>query len=424
MSTTSITRRGAVAAGILGATGATTLLTACDARPAPHEPAPTAPILHDNAGDSSRPSSSATDGSADATDEASSRAEQIIARMTLEQKVAQLFFVTPEGLTGAERATIAGSMTRDALAEIPVGGLVYFQQNLVGAQQVRDLLAGTRELACQAGAGIAPFLGVDEEGGPLVARVARSGLFDVPVFPNMADIGATGDAARAAEVGTAIGTYLRDIGFNVDFAPDADVLTNPANTAIGPRSFGSDPELVATMVSAKVEAMLETGVLPCVKHFPGHGDTAGDSHTGAVYAERTRAEIESCEFAPFRAAIDARCPFVMVGHIETPNFAADGLPASLSPAMMNDVLRHELGFTGIIISDSFRMGAITQAFAPADAAVRFFQAGGDMLLMPADLRAAYQGVLAAVAAGTLTAERIDESVQRVLAAKERAGLLT
>ena len=350
-------------------------------------------------------------------------AELALERLTLKQKVAQLFIVTPEQLTGASRATVAGGMTRDALAQIPVGGLCYFSQNIVGNQQLRDMLAGTRELALQSGAGIAPFLTVDEEGGPLVARVANSGLFDVPRYPNMAEIGATGDTALAAEVGTTIGSYLHDIGFNIDFAPDADVLTNPSNPVIGARSFGSDPDLVAAMVAAEVDAMLKTGMLPCIKHFPGHGDTAGDSHTGAVYTQRTRAEIEAAEFKPFIAGIDAGCPLVMVGHIETPNFAADGLPASLSPVMLTDVLRGQLGFKGAIVSDSFAMGAIAQNYAPADAAVRYFQAGGDILLMPADLRAAYDGVLAAVQGGALTEERIDESVLRVLTAKETAELL-
>ena len=276
-----ISRRHAVAAGVMGVA----LLSGCDA-------APEAPGIADTPEITDRPGSSPV---VENPDPEPTPAEKALARMTLEQKVAQLFFVTPEGLTGASVATVAGTLTADALAQIPVGGLVYFSQNLESAQQVRDLLSGTAALCRDAGAGIAPFLGVDEEGGPLVARIANSGLFDVPRFPNMADIGATGDPAQAAAVGTAIGTYLHDIGFNVDFAPDADVLTNPSNTAIGARSFGADPSLVASMVAAEVEAMRETGTLPCVKHFPGHGDTAGDSHTGAVYAERLRVDMDGKE---------------------------------------------------------------------------------------------------------------------------------
>lgn len=352
-----------------------------------------------------------------------SRVERIIASMTLEEKVAQLFIVTPEQLTGVSQATIAGRVTQDALMRYPVGGLCYFGRNIVGEWQLKDMLSGTSAYCASAGAGIRPFLAVDEGGGPLVARIANSSAFDVERFPSMAEVGASGDAATAARVGSSIGSYLREIGFNVDFAPVADVLTNSANAVIAPRSFGSDPTLVASMVAAEVKAMLETGTLACVKHFPGHGDTAGDPHTGAVSSSRSKSEIESCEFLPFKAAIDAGCPMIMVGHIETPNYAADGLPASMSRVMVTDVLRGQLGFEGVIVSDSLSMGAIVSRFSPADAAVRFFQAGGDCLLIPQSFPDAYDGVLAAVESGSLGEDRIDESVARVLRAKQRAGML-
>lgn len=347
----------------------------------------------------------------------------VLDRMTLDEKVAQLFVVTPEALTGMGQVTAAGDTTRDALKRYPVGGLCYFAQNITGADQLRRLLADTRSLCDEVGAGIAPFLTVDEEGGPLVARIANSGYFDVQRFPDMAEIGATGDTSQAANVGRVIGAYLRDIGFNVDFAPVADVLTNPANQVIGPRAFSGDAGTVSQMVAAEVPAMLGEGVLPCVKHFPGHGDTEGDSHTGAVCSMRTRDEVEQCELAPFRAGIEAGCPMVMVGHIETPNFAADGLPASLSKTMMTDVLRGELGFDGVIVSDSFSMGAITQNYDPADAALRFIQAGGDLILMTPDLTAAHKGLMDALDDGTLAESRVDESVVRILKAKRAAGLL-
>lgn len=350
--------------------------------------------------------------------------QQKIDSMTLEQKVAQLFVTTPEQLTGVSQAVVAGSATQRALDDIPVGGLCYFAQNITGDQQLRDLLSGTYDMASCSGAGIAPFLAVDEEGGSLVARVANSGYFDVQRFPNMAEVGATGDETQAAHVGAAIGEYLHEIGFNVDFAPVADVLTNPRNKVIGPRAFSSDPDVVAQMVPAEVAAMLETGTMPCIKHFPGHGDTAGDSHTGAVVSKRTADEIRACEYKPFQAGIEAGCPFVMVGHIETPNLAADGLPASLSKTMITDELRGRLGFEGVVISDSFVMGAITRRYAPDDVAVRFIQAGGDMILMPENLQEAYRGVLAAVDGDAIEESRIDESVERILEVKKCAGILT
>lgn len=349
--------------------------------------------------------------------------QQKLESMTLEQKVAQLFVVTPEQLTGVSQAVVAGSATQRALDDIPVGGLCYFAQNITGSQQLRDLLANTCDIASRSGAGIAPFLTVDEEGG-MVARVANSGYFDVESFSNMAEVGTTGDETKAAYVGTTVGTYLHEIGFNVDFAPVADVLTNPRNEVIGLRAFSSDPGVVAQMVSAEVAAMLETGTMPCIKHFPGHGDTAGDSHTGAVVSKRTADEIRACEYKPFQAGIEAGCPFVMVGHIETPGLAADGLPASLSKTMITDELRGRLGFEGVVISDSFVMGAITQRYASADVAVRFIQAGGDMILMPENLQEAYRGVLAAVDGGAIEKSRIDESVERILEVKKRAGILS
>ena len=414
-----LTRRGAVRALGLFAFGA---LAGCGSR---REDAPEAAASPDAAAtaDLSGSAEAAAPTTEAAQAASASPVDAVLGRMTIEQKVAQLFFVTPEGLTGVGQATRAASRTARALGEIPVGGLVYFSKNIAGAHQLRSLLADSVELSRAAGAGVAAFTGVDEEGGPLVARVANSGHFDVRKFPNMAAIGAWGDASRAWDVGSTIGSYLRDIGFTVDFAPDADVLTNPRNTAIGARSFGSDPAIVSSMVAAEVSAMLETGVLPCAKHFPGHGDTAADSHTGEAVSERTLEQLEACEYEPFRAAIGAGVPLVMVGHIKTPNAAADGLPASLSPTQIRQTLREELGFEGVIVSDSFGMGAITQLYDSAAAAVMFLEAGGDMVLMPEDLRQAYEGVLAAVHSGELDEARIDESVRRVLVAKQRVGLL-
>lgn len=357
------------------------------------------------------------------SDAPASAAERILADMTLEQKVAQLLWETPEQLTGIGVATAAGDTTREALAAIPVGGLVYFSQNIVDADQLTGMLAASQDMSREVGGGVPLFLGVDEEGGPLVARVANSGIFDVPTFPNMAEVGATGDTAQAAQVGSTIGGYLADIGFNVDFAPVADVLTNPANTVIGPRAFGSDPQLVAGMVAAEVEAMTQTGVLPCPKHFPGHGQTAGDSHTGVAVSDRTLDELRACEFLPFKAAIEAGAPFVMVGHIKTPAASGDDLPATLSPTAIDGWLRGELGFAGVVVSDSFAMGAIADYYDQTDAAVRFLQAGGDLILMTPTPEETYQGILAAVGDGTLTESRIDEGVLRILAAKDALGLL-
>ncbi len=334
----------------------------------------------------------------------------------------QLFMVRPEQLAGEVSRLAASSQLGDSLERFPVGGVCLFSQNMQTAQQVEDFLAQAH--SCWRNAGIpSPFLAVDEEGGDLVARVANSGLFNVRRVPNMGEVGASGDPARAADVGAAIAGYLADIGFNVDFAPVADVLTNPNNPVIGPRSFGSDPQLVGDMVAAQVKAMLEAGVLPCAKHFPGHGDTSEDSHTGAAVTQRTAQELAACEYVPFKKAIAAGCPMVMVGHIQAPQVNGNDLPASLSSQMIDGVLRGELGFEGVVVADSFEMGAVIQAFDAGEAAVRFIQAGGDLILLPLDLELAYQGVLSAVREGEISQERLDQSVLRILRAKGRAGLL-
>lgn len=347
---------------------------------------------------------------------------EILAGMTLEQRVGQLFMVRPEQLAGEASRLAVSSPLSEALGEVPVGGVCLFSQNMETAGQVKDFLA--QAPSCWRGAGIpSPFLAVDEEGGDLVARVANSGLFDVEGVPNMEAVGATGDPLQAGEVGSSIAGYLSSIGFNVDFAPVADVLTNPDNPVIGPRSFGSDPSLVGEMVVAQVRAMLDGGVLPCAKHFPGHGDTREDSHTGAAVTERSADQLTACEYVPFRMAIDAGCPMVMAGHIQAPRISGDNLPASLSPKMIEGVLRGELGFDGVVVADSFEMGAITQAFDADEAAVRFIEAGGDLILLPIDLRKAYRGVLDAVRAGRISPERIDRSALRILDAKRLAGLL-
>ena len=405
MAKSKLTRREIL--GMLGLAGASVALSSCGldqdpegaATPGAVASVPSAPVTTVPA----MPDSSVT--------------ERILGTMTLEQKVAQLFFVTPEQLTGTDCVTEAGETMEAALATLPVGGVICFSQNIETPGQLCEMLANAGRFSTEVAAGIPVFLGVDEEGGPLVSRIANSPAFDVATFPHMAAIGGAGDVTQAERVGTAIGSYLHEIGFNVDFAPVADVLTNPENTVIGPRSFGTDSQLVADMVVAEATAMLATGVLPCVKHFPGHGDTNADSRAGEAVSTRTREDLDSCEFEPFRRAIAAGVPLVMVGHIKTPNAAADDLPASLSRVMIGETLRRELGFGGIIISDSFQMGAVTERFSPAEAAVKFLEAGGDMILMPEDLDAAYQGVLDAVASGILSRERIDESCLRVLGTK-------
>ena len=342
------------------------------------------------------------------------RATDKTASLTLEQKVAQLFIVRPESITGVDTVTQAGPATEEALRAYPVGGIAYFQKNLLDPDQTAAMLANAQAYSEET-VGLPLFTCVDEEGGT-VSRVGGNPGFPIENVGDMADVGAAGDPAAAEEVARTIGTYLRDLGFNVDFAPDADICGDPAVDVMALRSFGTDPQLVAAMVEAQVEGFESAGMLCTAKHFPGIGGVMGDSHEGAIVSEKTLDELRAFELVPFEAAIAADVPFVMVGHLSAPNATGDVVPASINPAIVTDLLREELGYRNLIITDSMGMGAVGDV-TPEQVGVAALEAGVDIVLMPEDFAATYQGVLDAVHDGRLTEARIDESVQRVVRVK-------
>lgn len=342
------------------------------------------------------------------------RAADKTASLTLEQKVAQLFIVRPESITGVDTVTQAGPATEEALRAYPVGGIAYFQKNLLDPDQTAAMLANAQAYSEEA-VGLPLFTCVDEEGGT-VSRVGGNPGFPIENVGDMADVGAAGDPAAAEEVARTIGTYLHDLGFNVDFAPDADICGDPAVDVMALRSFGTDPQLVAAMVEAQVEGFESAGMLCTAKHFPGIGGVMGDSHEGAIVSPKTLDELRAFELVPFEAAIAADVPFVMVGHLSAPNATGDVVPASINPAIVTDLLREELGYQNLIITDSMGMGAVGDV-APEQVGVAALEAGVDIVLMPEDFAATYQGVLDAVHDGRLTEARIDESVQRVVKVK-------
>ncbi len=342
-----------------------------------------------------------------------------IEAMSLEEKVSQLFFVTPEALTSAWPVTEVNEELQTALQETPPGGIILFASNITGEDQLKAFLKDMKQTAKT------PLLtGIDEEGGPLVARIANSGLIDVPAVSSMYEIGQTGDPANAAAAGKTIGTYLHELGFSLDFAPDADVLVDPNNVEIGSRSFGEDPQLVAQMAWAYAEALEKEGVLPCYKHFPGLGATSGtDSHYGTEIIERTEEQMKQSEWVPFEKGIQEGVPFIMVGHLSVPQLTGNNVPASLSKTVISDILRDQLGFKGVVITDSLQMGAIVDNYGD-EAALQAFESGADLLLMPQNLEASRQAILEAVQNGELEESRIDESLQRIFKAKAEAGLLS
>ncbi len=339
------------------------------------------------------------------------RVSEAVSGMTLEEKVAQLFVVRPEDLTHVGTQVAAGEATRAALEELPVGGICYFAQNLVDPDQTREMLSNTQAYYEEV-TGLPCFLAVDEEGGT-VLRVGSNPAFGVERIGDMRDVASDEEARQAA---VTIGSYLTDLGFNVDFAPDADIADVEGST-LGLRSFGASAEVVAPRVRAQVEGFLSTGILCSAKHFPGIGGAVGDSHDGTITADTTVEELRASELVPFEAAMEAGVQFVMVGHITLPNVTGDRVPASLSHAVVQGLLRDELGYDGIVITDALNMGAVVEEVGHDRIGVQALLAGVDMVLMPADLEAAYQGVLDAVASGELSEERIDESVARIVRTK-------
>lgn len=341
--------------------------------------------------------------------------DDMLRGMTLEEKVWQMFFVAPEDITGVGTVIQAGDTTKHALEQYPVGGIIYFGQNLKSSEQVKEMISKTQSYSK-----IPLFIAVDEEGGR-VARLGNAGIIDKQ--PPMQEVGESGDADKAREIGEFFGTNLSGLGFNMDFAPVADILTDKENVDIDNRSFGTDPTIVAKMVAAEVEGMQKKNVSATLKHFPGNGGTATNTHFGKAVNERTIDEIRGCEFIPFKAGIDIGADAVMVSHTVFAKLTGDETPSTLSPVIVQDYLRGELGFSKVVISDALNMGAITDEYTPEDAAVKAVEAGIDLILMSTDVKKAHAAVVDKVRTGEISAQRIDESVKRILDLKKERGLL-
>lgn len=335
-----------------------------------------------------------------------------IAQMTLEERVYQLFFVNPEQIT--DSGTV---LTPLDLSEKPVGGIICMGDNLDSVRQTREMLSKTQESALLNGIGV--FFGVDEEGGR-VARCAKK--LGTTAFDDMETYGARNDSDEAFNIGKTIGSDIRALGFNVDFAPVADVNLHP-NNELGNRIFSDDPQAVANMTAGVVRGLNSSGVAATLKHFPGLGAEDGNTHTDStIVIDRTLSQLRNEEFVPFREGIRAGADFVMVGHQQVTAFG-DGLPSDLSYTAVTEMLRGELGFGGIAITDAQRMNTISTVYDSGTAAVMSIKAGIDMILSPADFNAAYKGVLNAVKSGEISEQRINESVTRILTVKYKMGIL-
>lgn len=343
-------------------------------------------------------------------------AEKHLAQMTLHEKICQMFIVVPEAINGYDTTTYVDCAFHGGYAQYPVGGLILFAKNIENSAQTSALTADMQYDAMYAGTGA--FIATDEEGGT-VTRV-QSQLGTTAVY-NMNYYGELNDWDAAFSVGETIGSYLAEYGFNLDFAPVADVNISPYNE-LGSRIFSTDPQIVADMSGAVVDGLQSQGICSTLKHFPGLGAGNNNTHYGSVWIERTYDELQTTEFPAFKGGIEAGTDFIMVGHQIT-SASGDNLPGDLSHVVVTDWLKNELGFDGIAVTDSHAMGAISNVYTSGEAAVLAIEAGIDMVLMPYSLTEAVAGVEQAVESGRLSEERINESVLRILEKKDEMGLI-
>ncbi|MER7774659.1 glycoside hydrolase family 3 protein [Streptomyces sp. NPDC096191] len=352
----------------------------------------------------------------------------LISRMTLEEKVGQLFVMRVYGhsATTPDQADIDANLKEigvrtaaELVAKYRVGGVIYFAwaHNTRDPHQIADLSNGIQKASLELPRGLPVLISTDQEHG-IVARVGEPAT----LFPGAMAVGAGGSRSDARTLGRIAGAELRAMGIRQDYAPDADVNVNPANPVIGVRSFGADPEAVAEMVAAEVTGYQRSGVAACAKHFPGHGDTATDSHTGLPEITHTREEWETLDAPPFRAAIDAGIDAIMTAHLVVPALDDSGDPATLSRPILTGILREELGYDGVVVTDSLGMEGVRTKYGDERVPVLALKAGVDQLLNPPHLDLAWNAVLTAVREGELTEARLDESILRVLRLKAKLEL--
>ena len=348
--------------------------------------------------------------------------EEQLQQMTLREKVGQMFYIRIESLDPTIEWTTFDDLAalknqeittkmRQTNEQYPVGGIILYAWNIEDEAQLARIIPQIRSLKGQ------PLLCIDEEGGR-VARIANNPNFDVQKYESMAAIGATGDPMIAYGCGKTIGTYLKKYDFDIDFAPVADVNTNPENIVIGARAFSEYPSVAAPMVTNYLQGLKDAGITGCIKHFPGHGDTTADTHTGYAQSLKTWDEMKDCEMVTFRAGIEWGCQLIMTAHIAVPNVTGSTIPSTLSSIVLQDKLRGELGYQNIIVTDGMEMGAITQHYTSAEAAVGSIKAGVDIVLGPRDFMEAFDAVMEAVNNGTISEDRIDQSVRRILKLKK------
>ncbi|WP_031509338.1 glycoside hydrolase family 3 protein [Streptomyces megasporus] len=360
---------------------------------------------------------------------ARARARAIARRMTLEEKVGQLFVVEVHGRSADQAAagnrTLYGVDTpAEVIAKYHAGGVIYFDarrgpDNVRDPRQIAHLSNGLQRAARSTGARVPLLISIDQEGGSVVYRLTAPATL-LPGNMALAAGRSEDDTRLSAEI---IGRELAALGITQNYAPVADVNVNPANPVIGVRSFGSDPTTAAALVGAAVRGYHRGGVSSAAKHFPGHGDTDTDSHTGLPQINHTREELDRIDLPPFRTAIARGVDTIMTAHIVVPALDPSGVPATMSRPIITGLLREELGFDGLIVTDALDMQGASGQFPPDVAPVQALKAGCDQLVLAPKMDIAYNAVLEAVRGGEISEERLDASVVRVLEHKIRRGLV-
>lgn len=364
-------------------------------------------------------------------DAATLYAKAMLRHMTLEEKVGQLFVATVWGKSADEANQANRVYGVDTPAQVVqryhVGGVIYFNNpttdNVDNPTQLAHFSNGLQMAALTSGAHIPLTLSIDQEGGNVTRIVSPA-----TEYPSSMAVGATRSPRAATKLAEVNARELRAMGINQNFAPDSDVNSNPINPIIGVRSFSADPALASQLVSAEVTGYQQGGWLPdtvssTAKHFPGHGDAATDSHTGLPVINRTAEQWRQIDLPPFKAAIAAGIDSIMTAHIQVPSLDPSGEPATLSKPIMTGLLRDELKYDGVVVTDSLGMAGVRQMHPDKEIPVLALEAGVDQMLMPPDLQTTIDGVLEAVHSGRLTEQRIDQSVTRILKMKFNRGIL-
>ncbi|MEU2068781.1 glycoside hydrolase family 3 protein [Streptomyces anulatus] len=371
------------------------------------------------------PSTASADSSNASTDR---RLRRIIAGMSLEEKVGQLFVMRVYGhsATDPDQADIDANLKEigvrtaaELISTYHVGGIIYFTwaHNTRDPHQIADLSNGLQRAALAGRSRLPLLVSTDQEHG-IVCRVGEPAT----LLPGAMALGAGGSRSDTRRAAWIAGAELAALGVNQNYAPDADVNVNPANPVIGVRSFGSDPDAVAALVAEQVKGYQGAGIASTAKHFPGHGDTSTDSHTGLPVINHTRAQWEELDAPPFRAAIRARIDSIMTAHIVVPALDPSEDPATLSRPILTGILREELGYDGVVVTDSLGMEGVRTKYGDDRVPVLALLAGVDQLLNPPNLSVAWNAVLEAVRGGEISEARVDESILRILRLKSRLGL--